>query len=139
MIELSTPSLLFPAASLLFLAYTNRYNHVAGLTRSLLEEWIVHGSESRRRQIENLRLRLRMIRFMQWSIGVSLLLCLLSMMAFMGNFVPLAKWTFTGALIASAGSLSALLREVQLSGSALAVLFAEAERRHQPAGGRIRH
>lgn len=38
-IEIATPALLFPAVSLLFLSYTNRFLHLSALVRKLHDEW----------------------------------------------------------------------------------------------------
>ena len=64
-LDLTTPALLFPAISLLLLAYTNRFLTIANLTRSLHGKYkkdphsIIYG------QIENLRVRIQLIKRMQ--------------------------------------------------------------------------
>jgi hypothetical protein len=55
-LEVSTPVLLFPAISLLFLSYTNRFLHLSALIRKLHSEWVERGDCLARQQIENLRL-----------------------------------------------------------------------------------
>jgi hypothetical protein len=79
-LEVSTPALLFPAISLLFLSYTNRFLHLSALIRSLHSDWLVRGDELLRDQINNLRRRLTLIRAMQLFGAVSLLLCVISML-----------------------------------------------------------
>ena len=74
--EISTPALLFPAVSLLFLAYTNRFLHLAAL---LHRDWIELKDEALRAQIDNLRRRLSLIRWMQLLGAISLCLCVVSM------------------------------------------------------------
>ncbi len=64
-LDVSTPALLFPAISLLFLSYTNRFLHLAALIRKLHEDWIERGDVLLMLQIENLRKRLVLIRGMQ--------------------------------------------------------------------------
>lgn len=66
---LTTPGLLFPAISLLLLAYTNRFLVLAQLIRELNAR---EGDTIRplvKAQIENLRKRIRLIRRMQvWGV-----------------------------------------------------------------------
>ena len=65
-ISLTTPALLFPAISLLLLAYTNRFLAIATLIRNLHEK---HESEPNKiliEQIINLRKRVYLIRNMQF-------------------------------------------------------------------------
>ena len=80
-LEISTPALLFPAVSLLFLAYTNRFLHLATLVRNLHRDWVELKDEALRAQIDNLRRRLKLIRWMQLLGAVSLLLCVISMVS----------------------------------------------------------
>ncbi|WP_404391164.1 DUF2721 domain-containing protein [Pseudoalteromonas phenolica] len=76
---LTTPALLFPAISLLLLAYTNRFLVLAQLIRELNAR---EGSTNRPvvlAQIDNLKKRIKLIRAMQvWGV-FSFLLCTLSM------------------------------------------------------------
>ena len=51
-LEVSTPALLFPAVSLLFLSYTNRFLHLSALIRSLHGDWLEKGDAILRAQIE---------------------------------------------------------------------------------------
>ncbi|MES2824422.1 MAG: DUF2721 domain-containing protein [Pseudomonadota bacterium] len=90
---ITTPSLLFPAISLLLLAYTNRFVVLANVIRELSKRENASSQELVRRQIDNLRLRIQMIRRMQ-SFGVlSFVLCTLSM------FSLLLQWTIAGQLL----------------------------------------
>ena len=80
-IGLATPALLFPAVSLLLLAYTNRFLGLASLIRGLAARY----SESRDQlligQIDNLRHRLTLIRRMQAFGVASIFLCVACMFA----------------------------------------------------------
>ena len=69
-LALSTPSILFPAVSLLLLAYTNRFLAIAAIIRNLYARYQKEGGHTIRLQIENLSSRLRLIRKTQ-SMGVS--------------------------------------------------------------------
>jgi hypothetical protein len=69
-ITLTTPAILFPAVSLLMLAYTNRFLAIASIIRVLHSRYKAEGNAVVRRQIENLRARLGLIRKMQ-TFGIS--------------------------------------------------------------------
>ncbi|MBV6646791.1 MAG: DUF2721 domain-containing protein, partial [Cyclobacteriaceae bacterium] len=65
-LSLTTPALLFPAISLLLLAYTNRFLAIASMIRQLHGKYITDPEKGVIiGQIKNLRLRLFMIRNMQ--------------------------------------------------------------------------
>jgi hypothetical protein len=124
-LDLSTPALLFPAVSLLFLSFTNRFLHLAALIRHLHRDWLKDCDESLLGQIENIRQRLKLIRWMQLLGALSLLLCVSSMVAVMGSVQVVAVATFLAALVLMAVSLAALTVEIYVSGGALAILLAE--------------
>lgn len=129
-IEISTPALLFPAVSLLFLSYTNRFLALSGLIRKLHSDWQQSESKSSSKelaQIKNLRQRLVLIRWMQVSGAVSLLLCVSSMVAMLLD-IPFIGMLFFGlALILMAISLVALVKECSVSGGALNILLDSAD------------
>ena len=78
MMTMTTPALLFPAISLLLLAYTNRFLVLAQLIRQLNNREGEQVRELAKRQIVNLRQRIVLIRSMQrWGV-ISFLLCTLS-------------------------------------------------------------
>ncbi len=122
-LEISTPALLFPAISLLFLSYTNRFLHLSALIRSLHAEWLEKGHATLRAQIDNLRRRLLLIRVMQLFGAISLFLCVIAMLAVIGKQQFLAISTFLGALLLMALSLGCLIYEVWISGGALRILL----------------
>jgi hypothetical protein len=122
-LEISTPALLFPAISLLFLAFTNRFLHLAALIRQLHRDWLENHDAATRAQIENLRIRLALIRSMQLSGAVSLFLCVGSMLAVTGGFPRLAVVFFGIALVLMALSLAFLVREIWISGGALHIFL----------------
>jgi len=126
--ELSTPALLFPAVSLLFLAYTNRFLHLASLIRQLHRDWVNRRAEFLRKQIENLRIRLLLIRWMQLLGAVSLFLCVGSMLFLLRGVRGPAEGLFLAALICMGLSLASLVVEISLSGGALRILLEEVEK-----------
>ncbi len=126
-LEISTPALLFPAVSLLFLAYTNRFLHLAALVRNLHRDWVELKDEALRAQIENLRKRLSLIRWMQLMGAVSLLLCVVSMVSVMFGINFLGGISFIAALALMGGSLVCLTLEIWCSGGALQILLKRVE------------
>lgn len=127
-LTISTPALLFPAVSLLFLAYTNRFLHLAALVRQLHRDWTERQDDCLRAQIDNMRKRLALIRWMQLLGAVSILLCVVAMVAVMLQ-ADLAGWiAFLAALLFMGGSLVCLILEIACSGGALKILLDRVER-----------
>ena len=126
-LDLSTPALLFPAVSLLFLAFTTRFLHLAALVRHLHQDWLERRDEILRAQIENIRKRLRLIRAMQLLGAASLFLCVVSMVTVMLE-IELVGWvTFFAALVFMGASLVCLFLEIWCSGGALEILLNRVE------------
>lgn len=111
-LEIATPALLFPAVSLLFLAYTNRFLHLAALVRTLHRDWIELRDEALRAQIDNLRKRLVLIRWMQLMGAASLLLCVLTMVTVAFECTGVGNVLFVIALVLMGVSLVCLLFEI---------------------------
>ena len=131
-LEVSTPALLFPAISLLFLSFTNRFLHLSALIRSLHGDWLEKGDAILRAQIENLRRRLTLIRTMQLFGAMSLFLCVISMVSVIGSYQVPAIATFMLALGLMALSLGCLIYEVWISGGALRILLNAVEEEAGP-------
>ncbi len=127
-LTISTPALLFPAVSLLFLAYTNRFLHLAALVRQLHRDWVERQDDCLRAQIDNMRKRLALIRWMQLLGAVSIFLCVVAMVAVMIE-ANLTGWiTFFAALLFMGASLVCLILEIACSGGALKILLDRVER-----------
>lgn len=122
-LTISTPTLLFPASSLLFLAYTNRFLHLSALIRTLHQDFRSSHNPGIEAQLKNLRWRLSLIRGMQAFGVVSLIFCLASMGGFYFESEGLAKVLFGVALGLMAVSLLMALAEILLSGGALAIFL----------------
>jgi len=86
-IPLTTPALLFPAVSLLMLAYTNRFLTLATIIRSLYDRYHTNQDENLLPQIQNLRFRVYLIRNMQIFGVLSLLMCVVSMFALFAGWM----------------------------------------------------
>ena len=120
-LPLTTPALLFPAISLLLLAYTNRFLTLAGLVRSLRDRYEAKHEDHVRSQIANLRYRLKLIRNMQVFGVSSFFCCVLCMFLLFAGLTQLGVYSFGLALILLLISLALSLREVQVSVDALTV------------------
>ena len=120
-ITINTPALLFPAISLIMLAYTNRFLALSSRIRQLHDKYtgdnqqkqIIHG------QIKNLKYRLRLIKNMQ-ALGVmSFLVCIVCMYTIYIGVLLWANILFAGSLLLFIASLILSLVEINLSTKAL--------------------
>ncbi|MBD0334484.1 MAG: DUF2721 domain-containing protein [Cyanobacteria bacterium Co-bin13] len=119
--QLTTPALLFPAISLLLLAYTNRFLVLAQLIRQLHGSDREHVRDLVQRQIYNLRKRIVLIRRMQ-ALGVSsFIVCTLSMFALFVDYQTLAEYLFGLSLLLLVASLLVSLYEIAISTQAIEV------------------
>lgn len=118
-IDLTTPALLFPAISLLLLAYTNRFLVLAQLIRELSGKTRQGGQEQLARQIAGLKKRIELIKWMQVCGIVSLLLCTVAMIALFLGWMLAGKIVFGLSLALMCLSLVLSLIEVAISSNAL--------------------
>lgn len=133
-ISINTPALLFPAISLVMLAYTNRFLALSSRVRSLHDKYqsheqkhIIHG------QIRNIRYRLKLIKNMQ-ALGVlSFLCCILCMYFIYMQFTFWANAIFAFSLLSFAVSLAISLLEIQLSTKALELELSDMEGLEDPS------
>ncbi len=118
-ITFNTPALLFPAISLLLLAYTNRYLALANLIRKLHDEYLKGEKKPMLlKQIKILRVRINMVRQMQ-ALGVfSFLCCVVTMYSVYASW-DFAHYVFAVSLIALLASLIISLLEISQSTKAL--------------------
>src|SRR5574339_1256131 len=126
-ITITTPALLFPAISLLMLAYTNRFLTLATIIRGLYDRYQDVPEENLVLQIANLRYRIYLIRNMQIFGVLSLLFCVISMFSLFAGWISGGQWTFAIALILMMVSMLISLRELQISVGALDLLLVELE------------
>ena len=105
MLDLTTPSLLFSAISLILLAYTNRFLSYASVVRALKEKHQQTHDPKDIAQIANLRKRLYLTRSMQILGILSLLLCVIAMFFIYVSWQIFAAWIFGIALLLLAASL----------------------------------
>ncbi|HEX6289732.1 MAG TPA: DUF2721 domain-containing protein [Herpetosiphonaceae bacterium] len=124
-LTLTTPALLFPAISLLLLAYTNRFLTLAALMRELYTRYKAQPDPKIKRQLANLRYRIVIIRDMQIFGVSSFFFCVLCMFVLFAGQPTLGKWIFGGSLILLLISLGLSLREIQVSIDALTLQVAD--------------
>lgn len=116
---ITTPSLLFPAISLLMLAYTNRFVTLANVIRQLSNLENAPSRDIVIRQIENLRVRMAVIRLMQAFGVLSFVFCTLSMFSLLLDFIVAGMYLFAVSLILLVVSLLCSFYEVNISTTAI--------------------
>jgi hypothetical protein len=126
-LTLQTPSLLFPAISLLMLAFTNRFLSLSKLIRDLYSQYEKSKEQKVFVQIKSLRLRLTLIRNMQFFGISSLLLCVVCMFLIFIGEVLFAKYIFQLSLLLLILSLTLSVWEIQISTNALSVELSDLE------------
>ncbi len=132
--NLTTPALLFPAISLLLLAYTNRFLTLAQVIRQL------NTSPDRAAllvqcQIPGLKRRIMLTQYMQGFGVLSFLLCALSMFALFLDAQSAGHWMFGASIVTLALSLVMSLIEVLISTEALSLVVRDLEQAASPGDG----
>jgi hypothetical protein len=125
--SINTPALLFPAISLLLLAYTNRFLAIASLIRNLHRQYQESHDELLKIQIASLRKRLILIRNMQVLGTLSLFLCVLAMFMVFSELLMIAQSVFGVSLVMMLGSLGVSVWELFISVKALNVQLQDIE------------
>ena len=126
--SINTPALLFPAITLLLLAYTNRFLAIANLIRKLHDEY-VSGKKNKVlfQQISNLKRRINYIRSMQ-ALGVlSFLCCIVCMFSIYKGWLKAAEYIFAASLLSLLVSLILSMIEIYLSTKALELELSDME------------
>lgn len=127
MLEITTPALLFPALSLLLLAYTNRFLTLAGLIRNLHQEYRKDRSKVLIGQIRNLQRRISLIKAMQIFGVISLFLCVVTMGLLFFTLTLAGEVVFALSLLAMIISLVLSLAELSISVKALNLQLSDIE------------
>jgi hypothetical protein len=133
-ISFNTPALLFPAISLIMLAYTNRFLALSSRVRNLHDKYqnqeqkqLIHG------QIKNLRYRLKLIKNMQALGVVTFLGCILCMYLIYVQLMLAANVVFAISLLSFSASLLLSLLDIQLSTKALELELSDMEGLEDPS------
>ncbi|HRI21017.1 MAG TPA: DUF2721 domain-containing protein [Panacibacter sp.] len=132
-ITINTPALLFPAISLIMLAYTNRFLSLASLVRNLHSKYkdddkkhVIHG------QIKSIKYRLRLIKNMQFLGVASFLFCIFCMYLIYVNQLFFAHIFFALGIICFSFSLVLSLIEIIQSTKALELELSDIEGLEDP-------
>jgi hypothetical protein len=128
-LTINIPALLFPAISLLMLAYTNRFLAVANLIRNLHFKF-KQDSEDKKTLIEqlgNLRKRIKLIKYMQAFGVISFFMCVLTMFFLYINYLIWAQTLFGISLLVLLLSLAISLIEINISTKALELELSDME------------
>ncbi|MFD2598660.1 DUF2721 domain-containing protein [Sphingobacterium corticis] len=128
MITYSTAALLFPAISLIMLAYTNRFLALAALVRSLHAKYLEHREGGvLKGQIGNLRFRLKLLRHMQGMGVLSFIACIICMYGIYLEIALFAEIMFALSLLFFTISLLLSFVEIQFSNKALELELSDME------------
>jgi len=130
-ITLNTPALLFPAISLLMLAYTNRFLALASLIRKLYADYQMQKTEGVFAQIQSLQLRIYLVQAMQACGILSLLFCTISMTFIYTNLLHWGALAFGDSLFCMMMSLFFSIWEIHISTAALTILLKDLKQQQQ--------
>ncbi|MBR9726625.1 DUF2721 domain-containing protein [Shewanella intestini] len=120
-VSLTTPALLFPAISLLLLAYTNRFFSLAALIRKLSQDKTPLHSD----QLKNLSRRITIIKRMQEAGVTSFALCVVCMIFIYIGFNKTGSLVFGFSLLFLLYSLILSVIEIHISVDALNIHLKE--------------
>jgi len=127
-LTLITPTFLFSAISLIFLAYTNRFLSYAQLVRNLKDQYMKDRSAITKAQIMNLKRRLNLTRYMQLCGVGSLLLCVVTMFIIYLGSQLVAAYIFGLAVLLLIVSLGLSVWEIQISVKSLKIHLSDMEK-----------
>ena len=127
-LSITTPALLFPAISLLMLAYSTRFLGLANLIRTLHEKYLKDPSRKDIvTQIKSLRTRIRLIRTMQAMGVLSFIFCAICMYAIFRGWTHASFIIFAISILCFIISLFYSLLEITISMRALEVELKDIE------------
>ena len=126
-LSITTPSILFPAISLLMLAYTNRFLALSQLIRLLHRDYHTRKSKKTLDQINHIRFRVFLVRFMQASGALSIIFCTLSIFSILLESSTAGLICFILSLFFFLASMVSSLIEILMSTRALNILLSDIE------------
>ena len=133
-IEISTPALLFPAVSLLMLAYTNRFFGLAAIIRNLHRTHTEKPNPVYLLEIKSMRRRMHLIRDMQSFGIVAMILCTACMFLLFRGYYRAGEAVFAISIVFLLLSLVWALIEIRLSGQALDMHLKDLEKEENDKG-----
>ncbi len=116
---ITTPALLFPAISVLFLAYANRFLAIAKRIRELHDRFNKTRNPLTQKQIESLKQRIRLIIIMQLLAVTGIISCVISIGLMFFNLPQAASYAFSLSMLLIVLSLLTSMRELLISTKAL--------------------
>jgi hypothetical protein len=132
-LSVNIPALLFPAISLIMLAYTNRFLALSNRVRMLHDKYqqqeqrlIIFG------QIKNLKYRIKLIQNMQTYGVATLLLSIVCMFFIFIDYQAIAKFFFGISLLTFSISIFLSLIEIRLSTKAIELELSDMEGLEDP-------
>jgi uncharacterized membrane protein YtjA (UPF0391 family) len=133
-ITINTPALLFPAISLVLLAYTNRYLALANRVRNLHDKYLEKGVNDLvlHGQIKSIRYRLKLIRNMQMLGMISIITCIFCIFLIYIEKTGIAQLLFAFGLMTFLISLCISLLEISMSNKALELELSDMEGLEDP-------
>ncbi|MCX6263725.1 MAG: DUF2721 domain-containing protein [Bacteroidetes bacterium] len=133
-LSINTPALLFPAISLVMLAYTNRFLSLSNRVRNLHDKYAEHEQKVIiLGQIKNLKYRLKLIKRMQTLGVLSFLFCIACMFFVYLQIFSVAHVVFASSLLLFAASLLLSLLEIRLSTRAIELELSDMEGLEDPS------
>jgi hypothetical protein len=133
-LSVNIPALLFPAISLIMLAYTNRFLALSNRVRMLHDKYqvieqrhIVFG------QIKNLKYRIKLVQNMQTYGVATLLSSILCMFFIFIEYQAVAKFIFAVSLITFSISIFLSFIEIRLSTKAIELELSDMEGLEDPS------
>jgi len=126
-ITITTPALLFPAISVLFLAYSNRFLAIASRIREQHNLFNKTQSPVAKKQIHSLRLRIRFIIAMQLLAVIGIICCIVAMGLIFDGLQYYGNLTFGLSMAFIVLSLLASIGELLLSTKALNIELEDME------------
>jgi len=133
-LSINTPALLFPAISLVMMAYTNRFLSLSNRVRNLHDKYAEHEQKVIiLGQIKNLKYRLKLIKRMQTLGVLSFLFCIGCMFLVYLQIFSLAHVVFACSLLLFAASLLLSLLEIRLSTRAIELELSDMEGLEDPS------
>lgn len=133
-LSVNIPALLFPAISLIMLAYTNRFLALSNRVRMLHEKYqIIEQRHVIFGQIKNLKYRIKLIQNMQTYGVATLLSSILCMFFIFIDYQAVAKFIFALSLITFSISIFLSLIEIRLSTKAIELELSDMEGLEDPS------
>ena len=127
-LQMTTPALIFPAISLIMLAYTNRFLGLSSVIRNLTHEYQLHPDEPLLLQIDNLQRRVIMVRNMQLFGVLCIMFSIASIWALSTDNAFWGMGLFIASLVCMSVSLLISMYELILSCHALEIALADMEK-----------